>query len=59
MYEIQYKIVPFEFDDFVGQEGFLKISGNGSYFGEIWPDELNEVMPTDYLCDWMERRLVA
>ena len=48
MFEIQYKIVPFEFDDYIGQEGFLKISGNGSYFDEIWPDELNEVMPTDY-----------
>ena len=55
MFEIQYKIVPFDYDEFVGQDGFLKIRVNDSYFGEIWPDELDDVMETEYLCDWMER----
>lgn len=55
MFEIQYKIVHFDYNDFYGEDGFLKIRVNDSYFGEIWPDELDDVMPTEYLCEWMER----
>lgn len=55
MFEIQYKIVSADNDDYVGENGFLQIRAGDFAFGEIWSDELDDIMPTESLCDWMER----
>ena len=55
IFEVQYKIVSADRDDYAGENGFLQICVNEFRYGNIWPDELDGVMETLCLCDWMER----
>lgn len=55
MFELNYRIVHSEYDDFVGQNGFLQIKCNECKYGEIYPKELEMVMDTVSLWDWFER----
>jgi len=55
MFELNYKIVCSDYDDFAGQNGFLKIKFNNFHYGEIYPEELSEVMDKVSLYDWIER----
>lgn len=55
MFEINYRIVRSEYDDFVGQHGFFQIKCNGYIYGEIYPKEIEEVMEKVSLYDWFER----
>ena len=55
MFEINYAIVQNEYDDFTGEDGYLQIKINNYQFGEIYPEELYDIMPTVSLRDWMER----
>lgn len=55
MFELDYRIVHSEYDDFVGQNGFLQIKCNEYKYGEIYPKELEMVMDKISLYDWFER----
>jgi len=55
MFELDYRIVHSEYDDFVGQNGFLQIKCNECKYGEIYPKELEAVMDKISLYDWFER----
>ena len=55
MFEVRYKIVPADYDDYAGENGYLQICVNEFQYGNIWPDELDGVMETLCLSDWMER----
>lgn len=55
MFELDYRIVHSEYDDFVGQHGFFQIKCNGFLYGEIYPNEVEVVMDKVSLYDWFER----
>ena len=55
MFELDYRIVHSEYDDFVGQHGFFQIKCNGYIYGEMYPKEIEEVMDKVSLYDWFER----
>lgn len=55
MFEIDYRIVHSEYDDFIGQNGFLQIICNEHIYGEVYPVELEMVMDKVSLFDWFER----
>lgn len=55
MFELDYRIVHSEYDDFIGQNGFLQIKCNECKYGEIYPKELEMVMDKISLYDWFER----
>ena len=55
MFEIDYKIICSDYDDFSGQNGFFKIKFNNFHYGEMYPEELSEVMDKVSLYDWIER----
>ena len=55
MFELVYKIVQSEYDDFIGQNGFFQIKCNGHRYGEIYPKELEMIMDKVSLYDWFER----
>ena len=44
MFEIQYKIVPADYDDYAGENGFLQICVNEFRYGNIRPDEFGNLM---------------
>ena len=44
MFELYYRVVHSEYDDFVGQNGFFQIKCNECKYGEIYPKELETVM---------------
>ena len=37
MFQLDYRIVHSEYDDFIGQNGFLQIKCNECKYGEIYP----------------------
>ncbi len=55
MFEIIYKIVLREYDDFAGQNGFLQIKFNDCYYGEMFPEGLYDIMDNVCLYNWLER----
>lgn len=57
MFKIEYKMVYSEFDDFKGQNGFLQIVCNEYKYGQIYPEQMKEIMDMDIvsLVDWFER----
>ena len=55
MFELYYRVVHSEYDDFVGQNGFFQIKCNECKYGEIYPKELETVMDKVSLYDWFER----
>lgn len=55
MFEIDYRIVHSEYDDFEGQHGFFQIKCNGYIYGEMYPKEVEEIMDKVSLYDWFER----
>ena len=55
MFEIDYRVVYSEFDDFKGQNGFFQIKCNGYIYGEMYPEELEVIMNKVSLYDWFER----
>lgn len=55
MFELDYRIVKSEYDDFVGQNGFFQIRCNGFCYGEIYSREIEAVMDKVSIYDWFER----
>ena len=55
MFELNYRIVHSEYDDFIGQNGFFQIKCNERIYGEIYPKELETIMDKVSLYDWFER----
>ena len=55
MFELDYRIVQTQYDDFVGQHGFFQIKCNGYNYGEMYPKEIESVMDKVSLYDWFER----
>ena len=55
MFEINYRIVHSEYDDFVGQHGFFQIKCNDYIYGEMYPEEIEDIMDKVSLYDWFER----
>lgn len=55
MFELNYRIVENEYDDFKGQHGFFQIKCNGNNYGEIYPREIEAVMDKVSLYDWFVR----
>lgn len=55
MFELDYRIVCSEYDDFVGQHGFFQIRCNGYNYGEMYPKEIEAVMDKVSLYDWFKR----
>lgn len=55
MFEVDYRIVHSEYDDFKGQQGFFQIRCNGYAYGEMYPREIEDVMDKVSLYDWFER----
>lgn len=55
MFELNYRIVQSEYDDFLGQHGFFQIKCNGYDYGEIYPKEIETIMDKVSIFDWFER----
>lgn len=55
MFELDYRIVHSEYDDFVGQHGFFQIKCNNYIYGEMYPKEIEEIMDKVSIYDWFER----
>ncbi|MBQ5560021.1 MAG: hypothetical protein IIT46_09640 [Lachnospiraceae bacterium] len=55
MFEVEYRIVNSEYDEYIGQNGFLKIRCNNCSYGEIYPKEIEEFMDKVSLFDWFYR----
>lgn len=55
MFELLYKVVKSKDDDFIGENGFFKLKVNDYIYGEIYSDELDDVMEKESIYDWMER----
>ena len=55
MFQIDYRIVYNEYDDFNGQHGFFQIKCNDYIYGEMYPKEIETVMDKVSLYDWFER----
>ncbi|MFW5670293.1 MAG: hypothetical protein ACOCM4_13855 [Acetivibrio ethanolgignens] len=55
MFQLNYRIVKTEYDDFIGQNGFFQISCNDFTYGEIYDFKLEEIMDKEPLYDWFER----
>ena len=55
MFILDYRIVHSEYDDFVGENGFLQIKCNECKYGEMYPKELETIMDKVSLCDWFDR----
>lgn len=55
MFELNYRIVHSEYDDFIGQNGFFQINCNTYNYGEIYPKKLEGIMDKVSLYDWFER----
>jgi len=54
MFKIDYRIAKNDYDEFIGDKGYYKMSCNKNIFGEFYPEELEEVMGTEYLFLWFE-----
>ena len=57
MFTINYKVSKHFYNDFIGDEGYYQIACNEKLYGDIYPDELEDIMGTEYLCDWFEEML--
>lgn len=55
MFKINYRVVHSDYDDFVGQNGFLQIKCNDYIYGEIYPNEIEKIMDKVSLYNWFER----
>ncbi len=55
MFELNYRIIHGEYDDFVGQHEFFQIKCNDYVYGEMYPKEIEEIMDKVSLYDWFER----
>lgn len=55
MFELKYRIVHSEYDDFMGQHGFIQIRCNDYDYGEMYPRKIEMVMDKVSLYDWFER----
>lgn len=55
MFTLDYRIVHSEYDDFVGENGFLQIKCNEYRYGEMHPKELETIMDKVSLYDWFDR----
>lgn len=55
MFNIDYRIVYSEYDEYIGQNGFLQIKCNGYAYGEMYSKELERFVDKVSLCDWFER----
>ena len=60
MFEVEYRIANSEYDEYIGQNGFLKIRCNNCSYGEIYPKEIypkeiEEFMDKVSLFDWFYR----
>lgn len=51
MFQIDYRIVYNEYDDFNGQHGFFQIKCNDYIYGEMYPKEIETVMDKVSLYD--------
>ncbi len=55
MFELDYRIVHSEYDDFAGQHGFFQIKCNNCIYGEMYPKKIEEFMDKVSIYDWFER----
>ena len=55
MFKINIKIINNEYDDFAGESGFIQIKCNDKLYGEIWSEELADIMSQEYIFDWLNR----
>ena len=55
MFTVDYRIVHSEYDDFIGENGFLQIKCNEYKYGEMYPKELEAIMDKVSLYDWFDR----
>lgn len=55
MFTLDYRIVHSEYDDFIGENGFLQIKCNECKYGEMYPKELETIMDKVSLYDWFDR----
>lgn len=57
MFTLEYKISKRNYNDFIGEMGYYQIKCNDKIYGDIYPDELEDIMGTEYLYDWFEKLL--
>lgn len=55
MFELNYRIINSEYDDFIGQNGFFQLNCNGFLYGEMYPKDLEDIMDKVSIFDWFER----
>jgi len=49
MFEIEYRIICNEDDDYNGQNGYLKLSFNDKTYGDMYAEELDGIMEQEHL----------
>ncbi|MBQ6462111.1 MAG: hypothetical protein IJJ59_02165 [Pseudobutyrivibrio sp.] len=52
MFEIEYRIICNEDDDYNGQNGYLKLSFNDKTYGDMYAEELDGIMEQEHLSFW-------
>ncbi len=59
MFNIEYRISQESDSKFIGEMGYYKMICNSNYYGDIFPKELEDVMGTEYLYDFMRDMLMV
>ena len=54
MFKIEYKISSIDYTDFIGDKGYYKMHCNENTYGDIFSNDLESIMGTNYLYDWVE-----
>lgn len=54
MFRIEYKISKQSYNNFIGEKGYYQMICNNKVYGDIFPDNLESIMGTEYLYDWFE-----
>jgi len=53
MFNIEYRISTKADGQFIGEMGYYKMICNLNYYGDIFPEDLEDIMGTEYLYDFM------
>jgi len=54
MFEIKYRLSAKEYETLYGDKGYYQMCYNDNSYGEIYAEEIEEVMGTTYLYDWLK-----
>lgn len=54
MFEIKYRLSEKQYETLHGDKGYYQMFFNENSYGEMYPEEIEEIMGTAYLYDWLK-----